>query len=56
MVATFLREDDAIISEDFIAIAGDNLPTHNINILIPDHQPPTEPKIHPEADKSLDGF
>ena len=39
----FLSEDNAIISEHFIAIAGDNLPMHNINILIPDHQPPTGP-------------
>ena len=39
----FLSEDNAIISEHFIAIASDNLPMHNINILIPDHQPPTGP-------------
>ena len=39
----FLSEDDAIISENFIAIVGDNLLMHNINILIPDHQPPTGP-------------
>ena len=60
MVAIFLSEDDAIISENFIAIAGDNLPMYNINILIPYHQPPTGPelkiKINPEADINLNGF
>ena len=39
----FSTEDDAIISENCIAIAGDNLPMHNINIVIPDHQPPMGP-------------
>ena len=37
----FSTEDDAIISEN--CIASDNLPMHVINILIPDHQPPTGP-------------
>ena len=29
----FSSDDDAIISENCIEIAGDNLPMHNINIL-----------------------
>ena len=38
MVAIFSSDDDAIISENCIAIAGDSLSMHNINTLTPDHR------------------